>query len=77
MDSGIGVADAGVSVTVTVTGADTYDLEIQTLDDKNVSKLPGRKFSESGDVESMAVFNRNSEKHDVYFNQFQISRESE
>ena len=75
-DSGVAFTDAGVSVTVTITGADTYDLEIQTLKDKNVVKLPGRKLSASGAVQSMAVFDRNSEKNDVFFNQFQVARDS-
>lgn len=74
-DSGVAFTDAGVSVTVTITGEDTYDLEIQTLKDKNVTKLPGRKLSGSGAIQSMAVFDRNSEKYDVFFNQFQVARE--
>ncbi len=76
VDSGVPFTDAGVSVTVTLTGPDTYDLEIQTLKDKNVVKLPGRKLSSSNPIQSMAVFNRNSEKYDAFFNQFQVSREA-
>ena len=75
-DSGVPFTDAGVSVTVTITGADTYDLEIQTLKDKNLTKLPGRKLSSSGAVQSMAMFDRNGEKNDVFFNQFQVARDS-
>lgn len=74
-DSGIAFTDGGLTVTVTVTGSDSYDLEIQTMGDKKLTKLPGRKFSSSGSIESFAVFNRNSEKNDVFFNQFQISRD--
>ena len=74
-DSGVAFNDGGISVTVTITGADTYDLEIQTLQDKNIVKLPGRKLSGSGSIQSMAAFNRNSEKYDVFFNQFQVARE--
>ena len=44
-DSGVAFTDSGVIVTVTITGEDTYDLEIQTAADKNLTKLPGRKFS--------------------------------
>jgi len=76
-DSGVPFTDQGISVTVTLTGTDSYDLEIQTMKDKNVIKLPGRKLSASGSIESVAIFNRNSEKHDAYFNQFQVSRESQ
>ena len=75
-DSGVAFTDNGVSVTVTITGADTYDLEIQTLKDKKVTKLPGRKLSAGGSIQSFAIFDRNGEKHDAFFNQFQIARES-
>lgn len=75
-DSGVPFTDEGIAVTVTLTGSDTYDLEIQTMKDKNVTKLPGRKLSSSGPIESFAIFNRNSEKYDAFFNQFQISRDS-
>jgi hypothetical protein len=76
-DSGVAFTDGGISVTVTLTGADTYDLEIQTLKDKEITKLPGRKLSTGGPIESFAIFNRNGEKNDAYFNQFQVSRESQ
>jgi hypothetical protein len=81
-DSGVAFNDSGIIVTVTVTGSDSYDLEIQTAKDKNLTKLPGRKFGSagspnSGSIESMALFNRNGEKHDAYFNGFQISRDSQ
>ncbi len=74
-DSGVAFTDSGVVVTITVTSSDSYDLEIQTLSDKKLTKLPGRKFSASGTVESFAAFNRNSEKNDVFFNQFQVAHD--
>jgi hypothetical protein len=81
-DSGVAFSDSGIIVTVTVTGSDSYDLEIQTAKDKNLTTLPGRKFGsagspKSGSIESMAIFNRNGEKNDAYFNGFQISRDSQ
>jgi hypothetical protein len=75
-DSGVPFTDSGISVTVTITGPDTYDLEIQTLKDKKLTKLPGRKLSSAGSIQSFAIFDRNGEKNDAYFNQFQIARES-
>jgi hypothetical protein len=75
-DSGVAFSEDGVSVTVTVTGPDTYDLEIQTVRDKNLTKLPGRKFSAAGSIQSFAMFDRNGEKNDAYFNQFQVARPS-
>jgi len=75
-DSGVAVSDSGVSVTVTITGADTYDLEIETMKDKNVVKLPGRKLSNGGSIQSFAIFDQNGEKYDAFFNQLQVARES-
>lgn len=75
-DSGVPFTDSGVWVTVTITGSDTYDLEIQTIQDKKVTKLPGRKLSNSGSIQTFVLFNRNGEKNDAFFNQFQVARES-
>jgi hypothetical protein len=75
-DSGVAFDDNGISVTVTLTGADTYDLEIQTMKDKTIVKLPHRKLSNAGTIQSMAVFNRNGEKYDAFFNQFQVARQT-
>jgi hypothetical protein len=75
-DSGVAFVDSGIAVTVTLKAADTYDLEIQTLGDKKITKLPGRKLKSSNPIQSMAFFNRNGEKNDAFFNQLQVSRES-
>ncbi len=75
-DSGVAFTDAGVSVTLTVTGEDTYDLEIQTMSDKNLTKLPGRKLKSAGAISSLAIFNRNTEKSDAFFNSLQVARET-
>ena len=63
-------------VTVTITGDDTYDLEIQTPSDKKVTKLPGRKLSKAGPITSLAIFNRDGEKTDAFFNALQVAREN-
>jgi hypothetical protein len=75
-DSGVAFSDQGVTVTVTVTGEDTYDLEIQTMSDRKLTKLPGRKLKGSGAITSLAVFDRNGEKNDAFFNGFQVAREN-
>jgi len=74
-DSGVAFTDSGIAVTITITGSDSYDLEIQTMSDKKLTKLPGRKLSTGGSIQSFAIFDRNGEKSDVYFNQFQVARE--
>ena len=59
--------------------ADTYDLEVINLRDKSVKLLAGRKFGgEAGaPIQSLAFFNRNAERHDFFFNNFQLSRNIE
>jgi hypothetical protein len=75
-DTGVAFSDQGVTVTVTITGDDSYDLEIQTMSDKKLTKLPGRKLKASGAISSLAIFDRNGEKNDAFFNSFQVARES-
>lgn len=75
-DSGVAFSDQGVTVTITITGEDTYDLEIQTMSDKKLTKLPGRKFKAAGPITSLAIFDRNGEKNDAFFNGFQVAREN-
>lgn len=75
-DSGVPFADSGVIVTVTITGTDTYDLEIQAAADKKLTKLPGRKLSSAGAITSLAIFDRDGEKTDAFFNQLQVAREA-
>lgn len=72
-DTGIAFSDKGISVTVTLTSADTYDLEITTLSDKKTTKLTGRRFGGSGSIESFCIFDRNGEKADGFFNHFQVT----
>jgi hypothetical protein len=75
-DSGVSFVDSGIAVTVTLKSTDIYDFEIQTLTNKRITKLPSRKFKSSAPIQSMALFNRNGEKYDVFFNQLQVTRES-
>ena len=75
-DSGVPFTDSGVIVTITITGEDTYDLEIQTAADKKLTKLPGRKLSSAGAITSLAIFNRDGEKTDAFFNSLQVAREN-
>lgn len=75
-DSGVPLTDGGVSVSVTLTGPDVYDLEIETMKDKKLTKLPGRKFRSGTPIQSFAIFNRNGEKYDAFFNQFQVAHET-
>lgn len=66
--------DAGLAVTVTLTGADTYDLEVTTLSPRKTLKLAGRKLSGTAGavIQSFAVFDRNGEANDLWVNGFQV-----
>jgi hypothetical protein len=75
-DSGVALADGGVAVRVTLTGPDTYDLKIENLKDKKSTRLSNRKLNNKSPIESFAIFDRDGEKYDAFFNQFQITRES-
>ncbi len=75
-DSGVPFTDSGVIVTVTITGEDSYDLEIQTALEKKLTKLPGRKLGSAGAITSLAIFNRDGEKTDAFFNSLQVAREN-
>ena len=72
-DTGVVYSDQGITVTVTLTGADTYDLEITRLADKATTKLKGRKLGGSGSIGSLCIFDRNGEKADGFFNHFTVS----
>ena len=71
-DTGVVYSDQGIAVAITLTGADTYDLEITRLADKKTTKLSGRKLGGSGAIESFCIFDRNGEKADGFFNNFQV-----
>jgi hypothetical protein len=75
-ESGVDVSDAPLGVSVTVTGDDTYDLELVNLRTQAVKKLPGRKLmgSSGAAISSVAVFNRDGEREDFFFNSLQIAR---
>jgi len=73
-DTGVPVTSGGLSISLTLLTADTYEVEITTLADHKTVTLKDRRFG--GDagtkIESFCVFDRNSEKYDAYFNGFQI-----
>jgi hypothetical protein len=76
-DTGINYTDSGISVSFTLTGPDTYDLEIITLGDRSIKNFTGRTLAgdASGAIESLALFAFNTEKSNAYFNTLQIARD--
>ena len=75
-DSGIPCAEAPISVTITLTSADTYNLEIIDLGTKKMTKLENRKFggAAGAQLESFCIFDRDGETNDAYFNGLQLSK---
>lgn len=76
-DSGVPLSTTGIYVGVKLTSPDTYDIEIKTLGENQVSKvLTGRKLG--GDpgapITSFTVFSQDGEKNDACFNSFRIFR---
>ena len=66
--------EAGLAITFTLTGADTYNVEITDLSNKKTTDLKDRKLggSAGSEIGSFCIFDRNGEKNDAYFNGFQI-----
>jgi len=52
-------------------------LEIQTAADKKLTKLPSRRLARAGAITSLAIFNRDGEKTDAFFNGLQVARAAE
>ena len=65
--------DAGLAVTISLTGADTYDLEVTTLSNRRTMRLTGLKLggAAGSEIASFCIFDRNGEANDAYFNGFQ------
>ena len=75
-DSGIPCSEAPISVTITLTSADTYNLEVTDLGTKKTTNLDNRKLggAAGAQLESFCAFNRDGETNDAYFNGFQLSK---
>jgi len=73
-DTGVAFSPGGVRVKITLTSADTYDLEVTTLADHKVTTLKGRKLGgdAGGTLDSFCIFDRNWETNDAYFDDFEV-----
>jgi hypothetical protein len=76
-DTGVPLSTTGVYVGVKLTSPDTYDIEIKTLGENQVSTvLTNRTLG--GDpgtpITSFAVFSQDGEKNDPCFNSFRVFR---
>ena len=71
-DTGVVYSDKGITVAITLTGANTYDLAITRLADNKTIKLGSRKLTGSNPIKSLCIFDRNGEKADAFFDNFQV-----
>ena len=73
-DSGLAVTPGGLRVDFTLKTADTYDLKLSPLSGANPVEFKDRKLggNSGAPVESLAIFNRDSEKN-AFFNRLRLS----
>ena len=73
-DTGIGWQDSGLQLSLTLTSADTYDLTVIQLASATTNVFTGRTLggTSGAAIESVSMFNRDTETGDVYFNEMGI-----
>lgn len=78
-DSGVPITEEGVELTFILTGPDRYDLQLKILASDRVHEWKDRRLGgEPGaTIESFAIFNRDAEPQDLYFEGLQINRATE
>jgi len=73
-DTGIGWQDTGLSFKFTLTGANTYNLQVIQLGSSITNTFTGRSLGGTLNtgLDSFAMFNRNTDTANVYFNQLAV-----
>ncbi len=77
-DTGVPFTFFGVEVSVTLTSADSYDIEILRFDEANdatpeITTINGRTLTGSGSIDSLAIFSRDAAtQSDLFFNNLSI-----
>jgi len=73
-DTGIGFTNQGLDFTFTLTGTDTYDLSVFRRESSQTFNFTGRTLNTAAgsSIDSVALFNRNTEQGNVYFNSMSI-----
>ncbi len=73
-DTGIAFTDAGLKLTFTLLSVDLYQLDIFSAIDETLLQTRNGILNGSGAIESIALYNRDTELANVYFNSLSISR---
>jgi hypothetical protein len=76
-DSGLSVTEEGIELIFIYRGGDRYDLKVKVIETDEVHEWKSRRLAgESGAlIESVAMFNRNGEPENIYFEGLQINQE--
>jgi hypothetical protein len=76
IDTGIGYTDAGLNLTFTLLSPDLYQLDIFNAFDNSFLQSRNGNLSGSGSIDSVALYNRDAELANAYFNNLSISKAS-
>ncbi|MFK5895324.1 MAG: PEP-CTERM sorting domain-containing protein [Pseudomonadota bacterium] len=74
IDTGIAFTDAGLNLTLTLLSANQYQLDIFNANGNVFLQSRNGILKGSGSIDSVALYNRNSELANVYFNNLAITK---
>ena len=73
IDTGIGYTDAGLNLTFTLLTTNIYQLDIFNAFDSSLIQSRNGSLSGTGSIDSVALYNRDAELANAYFNNLSIS----
>jgi hypothetical protein len=72
VDTGIGFTDAGLNLMFELTGVDAYKLTVNNAFDNSLAGIFTGVLAGTGNLDSVALYNRNAEEANAYFNSLSI-----
>ncbi|MGL1959388.1 MAG: PEP-CTERM sorting domain-containing protein [Colwellia sp.] len=76
IDTGIDYTDAGLNLTFTLLSENLYQLDIYNAFDDSLIQSRNGNLKGSGSIDSVALYNRDAEHANAYFNSMSINYES-
>jgi len=73
IDTGIGYTDAGLNLTFTLLNENLYQLDVFNAFDNSLIQSRNGLLGGSGQIDSLALYNRDAELANAYFNNLQLS----
>jgi hypothetical protein len=74
IDTGINYTDAGLNLTFTLLTSDLYQLDIFNAFDNSLVQSRNGNLNGSGSIDSISIYNRDTELANAYFNGLSISK---